>query len=484
MMMINDKLIDYTYAPMCNNKEKQQSVVNLETKDLKKPNNKGRTQSAPLKTKAKKDSLNKEVKPDVIVMVGLPARGKSYMANKLSQYFNWLGIPSKVFNLGHYRRTRLSTVNSTFFLPDNEEAVKVREQIAEDGLNDLLAWIQSGGQVALFDATNTTKQRRSWIYKRTVKEHGYNLFYIESICTDANIVENNIKHVKIKGDDYKGVEPQVAYEDFEKRIRNYEKVYQPLKEEHLSYMQTYNMGKRFVIQNMTSDIQERAVKFLTNLKPTPHMVYLSRDGESIYNLLGRVGGYNPLSENGRIYAKKLGDYMKKYASENLTILTSSLRTSVETASKCIGTRRELRALDSYDTDRTGELDPDLRKTRKGQFDAFERRKFKVSYPDGESHEDLVQRLEPIILEIERTQNDFLIVTGRSVLTCLFSYFESPPTALKLHAVTSIEPKSHRPHSYTITTIHLGIGKKLDGDEDTTSNSLTWSSDSSMARVST
>ena len=35
------------------------------------------------------------VAPSVIVMVGLPARGKTYMAKKLTRYFNWLGIDTR-----------------------------------------------------------------------------------------------------------------------------------------------------------------------------------------------------------------------------------------------------------------------------------------------------------------------------------------------------------------------------------------------------
>lgn len=33
----------------------------------------------------------------VFVMVGLPARGKTYIARKISRYLNWLGVPTKVF---------------------------------------------------------------------------------------------------------------------------------------------------------------------------------------------------------------------------------------------------------------------------------------------------------------------------------------------------------------------------------------------------
>lgn len=37
--------------------------------------------------------------PTVIVMIGLPARGKTYMSKKLTRYLNWIGVPTK----GQYR---------------------------------------------------------------------------------------------------------------------------------------------------------------------------------------------------------------------------------------------------------------------------------------------------------------------------------------------------------------------------------------------
>lgn len=38
--------------------------------------------------------------PNVIVMVGLPARGKTYISKKLTRYLNWIGVKAKAFNLG------------------------------------------------------------------------------------------------------------------------------------------------------------------------------------------------------------------------------------------------------------------------------------------------------------------------------------------------------------------------------------------------
>ncbi|KAG5835413.1 hypothetical protein ANANG_G00243710 [Anguilla anguilla] len=58
--------------------------------------------------------------PTVIVMIGLPARGKTYMSKKLTRYLNWIGVPTKVFNLGVYRREAVKSYKSyDFFRHDN-----------------------------------------------------------------------------------------------------------------------------------------------------------------------------------------------------------------------------------------------------------------------------------------------------------------------------------------------------------------------------
>nr|BAH12949.1 unnamed protein product [Homo sapiens] len=66
--------------------------------------------------------------PTLIVMVGLPARGKTYISKKLTRYLNWIGVPTREFNVGQYRRDVVKTYKSfEFFLPDNEEGLKIRK---------------------------------------------------------------------------------------------------------------------------------------------------------------------------------------------------------------------------------------------------------------------------------------------------------------------------------------------------------------------
>lgn len=55
------------------------------------------------------------------------------------------------------------------------------------------------------------------------------------------------------------------------------------------------------------------------------------------------------------------------------------------------------------------------------FAARDANKFQYRYPRGESYEDLVARLEPVIMELERQEN-VLVVGHQAVIRCLLAYF--------------------------------------------------------------
>ena len=240
----------------------------------------------------------------MIVMVGLPARGKSYVTKKICRYLNWLQHDTRIFNVGERRRvvaggpSRLTTpakpsnglmkdmvlnfgtttaslnsilhqnplrgppsiaakillnghavkeeslaqllpppamgetheegvehklpptppshepiqrrrskdvlhVNTellpapdtmeqsaNFFDPDNTKAAQIREQVAENTLDELLDYIlDEGGSVGIFDATNSTLERRKMIMRRIRERAGPELgvLFLESLCVDENV---------------------------------------------------------------------------------------------------------------------------------------------------------------------------------------------------------------------------------------------------------------------------------------------------------
>ena len=68
-------------------------------------------------------------------MVGLPARGKTFIASKLARYLRWLGVQTRVFNCGVYRREQIGAeMKSEFFDPSNSENVIQRNVVAEQCL--------------------------------------------------------------------------------------------------------------------------------------------------------------------------------------------------------------------------------------------------------------------------------------------------------------------------------------------------------------
>lgn len=98
-------------------------------------------------------------------MVGLPARGKTYIAQKATRYLNWLGITTRVFNVGDYRRRFCGAAQlHNFFDAKNQHAEEQRAIAASAALEDMLKWLrETEGQVAIYDATNTTVTRRKMI---------------------------------------------------------------------------------------------------------------------------------------------------------------------------------------------------------------------------------------------------------------------------------------------------------------------------------
>lgn len=71
----------------------------------------------------------------------------------------------------------------------------IRAQCAVEALEDVCQWLETGGEVAAFDATNSTAERRQVIYDMVVGKMGFKLFFVESVCDDPKIIEQNIMEV-------------------------------------------------------------------------------------------------------------------------------------------------------------------------------------------------------------------------------------------------------------------------------------------------
>ncbi|CAN1856212.1 FKFBP [Linum perenne] len=234
----------------------------------------------------------KEDRHLAIVLVGLPARGKTFTAVKLTRYLRWLGHNTKHFNVGKYRRLKHGANQyADFFRNDNPEGVEARNEVAALAMEDMIAWMQEGGQVGIFDATNSTRRRRNMLMK--MAEGKCKIIFLETLCNDKRIIERNIRMKIQQSPDY-AEQPdfEAGYEDFKSRLDNYEKAYEPVEEG--SYIKMIDMvsghGGQIQVNNISGYLPGRIVFFLVNTHLTPRPILLTRHGESRHNVRSRIGG--------------------------------------------------------------------------------------------------------------------------------------------------------------------------------------------------
>jgi broad specificity phosphatase PhoE/predicted kinase len=373
-----------------------------------------------------------------IVMVGLPARGKTYLARKLARYLSWIGQRPAVFNVGQYRRQRLGAGQpASFFDPGDPSGSAARQQIALEALDDACEWLRGEGTVAIYDATNTTRERRAMVAERIERE-GHCAVFVESICDDPAIIEANVRATKLGSPDYDGVDPDEAVRDFRARLALYERAYEPVDEDALRYVKIIGLGRDVVLHRIEGFLPSRIVYFLLNVQVQPRTVWLTRHGQSASNHAHRIGGDLGLTKVGEQYAGKLRGFYESQRRENgeIALWTSTLRRAIETASSLPSPKVAWRALDEIDAGICDGLTYDeIRASMPLEAEMRARDKFRYRYPRGESYQDLIERLEPVILELERARTPVLIVSHNAVARVLYGYLmELAPEVSPFHDV--------------------------------------------------
>ncbi|KAH5440736.1 hypothetical protein HBI32_011320 [Parastagonospora nodorum] len=493
----------------------------------------------------------------VIVMVGLPARGKSYITKKMARYLNWLQHDTKIFNVGEKRRVAASSsgfrlsqaslerVSSSvrealeqhkdspaqiaakilingdagsldpqnlpdplhdddssavedpprvevtspepvtgdeqngqgrmdqsadFFDPQNTRAAQLREQCAMETLDDLLDYILNGsGSVGIFDATNSTLARRKLIMDRVRQRAGpeLNVLFVESLCTDQNLLESNMR-LKLSGPDYQDKDPHAALADFKKRVAIYEKNYVPIgdyeEDNNMPYVKMVDVGRKMVSHQIKGFLAGQAVYYLLNFNLAPRMIWITRHGESTDNVAGRIGGDSSLSANGQKYAQAMARFVDRqrkdwairqadkmahthfppvpgdhtppnpyYSHEddqhNFCVWTSMLKRSIQSAQHFCDEEyevKQMRMLDELNAGIMEGLTYDEIRTKYAE-EYLRRRRDKLAYrypgPGGEGYLDVINRIRPVIVELERMTDHCLLITHRSVARVLLAYFQ-------------------------------------------------------------
>ncbi|KAG8224584.1 hypothetical protein J437_LFUL010045 [Ladona fulva] len=244
---------------------------------------------------------------------------------------------------------------------------------------------------------------------------------------------------------------EAALKDFLLRIEHYKEKYEPLDEQQesdLSFMKIYNTGEKVVVHKHEGHIQSRIVYYLMNIHITPRTIYLTRHGESEQNVQGRIGGDSSLSPRGRSYGSALSNYICQQDIPGLRVWTSWLRRTIQTVEGIPAPQERWKALNEIDAGICEEMTyEEIQERFPEDFAARDQSKFTYRYPRGESYEDLVARLEPVIMELER-QGNVLVVSHQAVLRCLLAYFmdksadELPYLHVPLHTIIKLTPVAY------------------------------------------
>jgi 6-phosphofructo-2-kinase len=489
----------------------------------------------------------------IILMVGLPARGKSYLVKKITRYLNWLQHPTRIFNVGDRRRVAagpalqqsdrtidgalrdsvrsMSLTNGTngvdvtenllppamlvngepsvsaapsapisplqmsgpatefhserpttppspperldqtasFFDPDNKKAKELREKVAHETLDDLLKYVlEDGGSVGIFDATNHTQERRqSLIDHIRRRDSSINILFLESRCKDQALLEANMR-LKLSGPDYKDKDPNKSLIDFQDRVAQYERSYQPLgdyeEDRNIPYCSLIDVGRKIVSFKVDGFLSVQAVSYFMNFNLAPRQIWLSRHGESMDNVNGRIGGDSHLSPQGKRYAEALTKFVgeqralwedhqrEKQANthfpprpgdttppnpevaaqmgeeRNFCVWTSMLNRSIETAQYFNEDEYDVKQMRMLDELNAGSMNgltyADIRNLFPEEYELRRHDKLQYRYPGpgGEGYLDIISRLRKVILEVERMTDHVMLIGHRSITRVLLAYF--------------------------------------------------------------
>ncbi|CAG8937371.1 unnamed protein product [Penicillium salamii] len=398
----------------------------------------------------------------VIITVGLPARGKTHISVALARYLRWLGVKTRIFHLGDYRRATIpfgEDMPDDYFYVNGKcgitgfpvprtntsaiataKSVLLRQKIVRKCREDIYHFLNhENGQIAIYDAVNPLASGRRSLAKEFAK-HDIETLFIESRCDDERIIEENVRRVKISSPDYVSWKSEDAVKHYLNRISSRIPQFQSMEEKDLNYIKMINAGERLIVNNRSFGyLSNRIVFYLLNLHIKSRRTYFVRAGVSL-----DADSYKAdasLSEQGEDYAKKMTARLLAHREEEkqtmiergetgfesrpLKVWTSTRRRTIETAKYLYEEGFKVRQRSQLSQLHPGVCEQMSEKRIRAEFgdevSKHELDPYHHRYPRAESYHDLAVRLEPIILELEREQTDLLIIAHESVLRVLYGY---------------------------------------------------------------
>ncbi|KAH9910081.1 bifunctional 6-phosphofructo-2-kinase/fructose-2,6-bisphosphate 2-phosphatase [Xylariomycetidae sp. FL2044] len=402
-----------------------------------------------------------------IVMVGLPARGKTHICVSMARYLQWLGVKTRIFHLGDYRRATVGdggSVPEDYFYPDASPAsVMLRQKILKKCREDIYAWLNhENGQVAIYDAVNPTASGRRSLAKEFAK-HDIQTLFLESFVDDDKLLRENARNVKINSPDFSDMDPDDAANLYLKRIETKIPTFETMNEPELNYIKMINAGQKFFYNNVSFNyLSHRIVFYLTNTHIKSRATFFVRAGAATEEESYKADA--PLSEEGLKYAQVMADTLLKHREQERSALVTKAGSKAPFRQLTVWCSTRMRSLQTADAfkdrgykvrqrSQMSQMNPGvceklseraIRRLYPEEVEKHELDPYHHRYPRAESYHDLAVRLEPIILELEREQNDLVIIAHESVLRVLYAYL--------MHCSTMDIPKLKFPRNEIIEII--------------------------------
>lgn len=301
------------------------------------------------------------------------------------------------------------------------------------------------------------------------------VLFLESVCSDHALVQKNIR-LKLFGPDYKGKDPESSLKDFKSRLANYLKAYEPIEDdENLQYIKMIDVGKKVIAYNIQGFLASQTVYYLLNFNLADRQIWITRSGESEDNVSGRIGGNSHLTPRGLRFAKSLPKFIARQREIFYQNLMQQKKNNENTdgniyndffvwtsmRARTIGTAqyfneddypiKQMKMLDELSAgDYDGMTYPEIKNNFPEEFEKRQKDKLRYRYPGigGESYMDVINRLRPVITELERIEDNVLIITHRVVARALLGYFMNLSMGIianldvPLHCVYCLEPKPY------------------------------------------
>ena len=231
-----------------------------------------------------------------------------------------------------------------------------------------------------------------------------------------------------------------------------------------------DVGRKVVSHQIRGFLSAQTVYYLLNFNLSPRQIWITRHGESMDNVNGKIGGDSALSENGHHYAKALTRFINherkgwevrqqakalsthfpprpgdttppnpEYSShcenqngpsqKSFCVWTSMLKRSIQTAQYFDEEDFDIKQMKMLDELNAGTMEgltyDEIRDRYSDEYALRKHDKMHYRYPGagGEGYLDIINRLRAVIVEVERMTDHVLLIGHRSVARVLLAYFK-------------------------------------------------------------